>query len=203
MASPGWMMVMKSDSRLALLRVMLSLYSSATVTLGTIVSGARRGICSRCGSSVREGNTYGGSGICWAATAAGHSDTTPTAATRRSRAITGSRISHVSETRKGLLVRGRVQALDRLMIMRERRRLLDHVNGAHPLDVLDLVRRRVTGDDDYREGGADPAHFRHDVEPVHAGHGDVQKEGVVRAALDPFERLLARVHHRRPVSLTL
>src|SRR5262245_30999828 len=45
----------------------------------------------------------------------------------RARAVTHTRTSHVAKPPEGLFDRASVQALERLMIMRERRRLLDHV----------------------------------------------------------------------------
>src|SRR5690349_3312622 len=140
------MPVIRSHVRLRLSRLTLSLYSSLIVTLGSSVIGARTGPCRRCGSSLK---TYPpncgaiGSGCACASSTARHMVTRPMQVAT-ARAITRTRISHVADTREGLFRRARVQSLDRLVVVRQRRRLLNHVHGAELFHIFDLLRRRVS-----------------------------------------------------------
>src|SRR6185295_15389917 len=199
MAMPGVKPVMKSDFRLRLSRKTLSLYSSLSVNEGTMVSGARRVGSSSWGSR----NAPGCPGCCrsgnWAAAGDAASTITPKTADARRR-FTSQRVSHVFRLRKHLFD---VEPLDRLVIVRESGRLLDHVDRAQLLDALDLVGRRVPGDDDDRERRLQALHFQHDVEAVHARHRDVQKHRVRRSRAQAVERLGAGVHDRGAMALTL
>src|SRR4051812_38126137 len=143
MAMPGVNPVMKSDCRLRLSRKTLSLYSSLIVNEGTMVSGARRVGSSSWGSR----NAPGCPGCCrsgnWAAAGDAANTIKLTAADARKR-FTSQRVSHVFRLRKHLFD---VEPLDRLMVVRECGRFLDDVDRAELLDALDLVGRRVPGDD--------------------------------------------------------
>src|ERR1041384_6757265 len=124
MAMPGVKPVMKSDCRLRLSRKTLSLYSSVIVNEGTMVSGARRVGSSSWGSR----NAPGCPGCCSSGNCAAAGDAAntirQTAAPARSR-ITSQRVSHVFGFGIDLFD---VQPLDRLVIVRERGRLLDDVH---------------------------------------------------------------------------
>src|SRR4029079_9708596 len=141
MAMPGVKPVMKSDCRLRLSRKTLSLYSSVIVNEGTMVSGDR-GVGS---SSWGSRKAPGCPGCCrsgnWAAAGDAANTITPTGAEARKR-FTPQRVSHVFRLRKHLFD---VEAFDRLVVVRERGRLLDDVDCAELLDALDLVGRRVPG----------------------------------------------------------
>src|SRR5438128_3992706 len=142
--------VIRSQRRSRLFRRTLSLYSSLIVMLGSSVMGARSGSWSFCGSCAADWvPNCGAIGTCWATAGPGLKQTPSAMQIARARTVTPQRISHVAEPRKGLFRRrARVQALDPLMVVRQRRRLLDHVHRAHLLDVFDLLRRRVARDHD-------------------------------------------------------
>src|SRR3989440_12711042 len=161
----GVMPVIRSHCRLRLSSRMLSLYSSLIVMLGSRVMGARRGSWSFCGSCVDEPPNCGAMGTGCAAASPGLRQATSAAQVARARTVTGQRISHVPEAREGLFRGPGVQALDRLMVVRQRRGLLDHVDRAELLHVFDLLGRRVTGDDHDGERWAQAAHLGHHVEP--------------------------------------
>src|SRR5438132_9938962 len=199
----GVMPVIRSHCRLRLSSRTLSLYSSLIVMLGSRVMGARRGSWSFCGSCVDGPPNCGAIWSGWAAASPGLRQATSTAQVARARTVTGQRISYVADAREGLFRGPGVQALDRLMVVRQRRGLLDHVDRSELLHVFDLLGRRVTGDDHDGERWAQAAHLGHHVEPVHAGHRDVEKHRVKGDALETVERLAAGVDHRRRVSLAL
>src|SRR2546423_8336477 len=200
----GVMPVIRSHCRLRLSSRMLSLYSSLIVMLGNRVIGARRGSWSFCGSCVGDGApNCGAMGTGCAAVSPGLRQPTSTAQVARARTVTAQRISYVADTREGLFRGPGVQALDRLMVVRQRRGLLDHVDRSELLHVFDLLGRRVTGDDHDGERWPQAAHLGHHVAPVHAGHRDVEKHRVEGDALETVQRLAAGVDHRRRVSLAL
>src|SRR6266550_4444227 len=201
----GVMPVIRSHWRLRLSSRMLSLYSSLMVMLGTSVMGARRGSCSFWGSCTGPGPppNWGAIGTGWAAAGRADRQTLRTTPIPRVRTITRTRISHVAKTCEGLFRRRRVQAFDGLMVMRERRGLLDDIYCAELLDVLDLFGRCVTGDHDNGQRRPQPAHLGHDVEAIHSGHRHVEKHRVERGGLEAVQRLPSGVHHRRRMPLAL
>src|ERR671934_2721863 len=135
--SPGVMPVIKSHVRLRLSSKMLSLYSSLSVIVGSSVMGARSGSCSFCGSCAGPCvANCGAIGTCCASARPCTKHTASATQKTRRRAITRKRISHVAEPREGLFGRAGVESFDGLVIVRQRRRLLNHVDGAELLHVL-------------------------------------------------------------------
>src|SRR5207302_4759733 len=199
----GVMPVIRSHCRLRLSSRTLSLYSSLIVMLGSSVMGARRGNWSFCGSCGDGAPNCGAMGTGCAAASPGLRQATSAAQVARARTVTAQRISYVAEAREGLFRGPGVEALDRLVIVRQRRGLLDHVDRSEFLHVFDLLGRRVTGDHHDGERGAQPAHLGHYIEPIHAGHRDVEEHRVEGDALETVQRLAPGVDYRRRVSLAL
>src|SRR3981189_1535737 len=133
----GGMPVIRSHCRCRLSSRMLSLYSSLIVMLGSSVMGARSGSWSFCGSCVGDGApNCGAMGTGCGAASPGLRQATSAAQIARARTVTAQRISYVAEAREGLFRGPGVEALDRLMVVRQRRRLLDHVDRADLLNVF-------------------------------------------------------------------
>jgi hypothetical protein len=67
----------------------------------------------------------------------------------------------------------RAEPCDGAVVVRERRRLLDHIDRAKLFHALDLLGGGVAGDHDHGQGRLLALDLGHDVEPVHPRHGHV------------------------------